>query len=72
MSKTTSPALLYVDQYGKRFRARLVSELRAQIKNGKSRVSKMFVDGNDGNTYLTGYVIGGHWLRAYVPMRNKV
>lgn len=43
MSKTTSPALLYVDQYGNRFRARLVSELRAQIKNGKSRVSKIFV-----------------------------
>ncbi len=70
MKKPTSPALLYVDQYGNRFRAHIVKELRAQIKNGKSRVSKMFVDGNDGRTYHTGYVIGGHWLQGYTPMRN--
>lgn len=63
---------LYVDQYGNRFYASTVRELREQIAGGKSRVSIMYVDGKDGKTYRVGYVIGGHWLAAYVPERSIV
>jgi hypothetical protein len=63
---------LYVDQYGTRFYAETVRELRKQISMGGSRVSKMYRDTKEGGCVHVGYVIGGHWLTCYVPMRNKV
>jgi hypothetical protein len=65
------PRNLYIDQYGNRFYASTVQELREQIKDGGSRVSKMYVDSHTpGKTYHVGYVIGGHWLNGYIQMRN--
>lgn len=62
---------LYIDQYGYKFYAATVKELRQQIGNGGSKVSKMYVDSNkDGKTYQTGYVIGNHWLTCFEPMRK--
>lgn len=60
-------AKLYIDQYGNRFWARTVKELREQIAGGKSRVSIMYADTKDGRTVRRGYVIGQHWLSAYTP-----
>lgn len=60
--------LLYVDQYGNRFYASTVAELRSQIGMGGSRVSKMYRDKPDGSVTHTGYVIGQHWLTAYAPV----
>lgn len=58
--------LLYVDQWGNRFSASTVRELRAKVGGG--RVSRMFQDKKDGSTVQTGYVVGRHWLTAFVPL----
>lgn len=56
--------MLYLDQFGYTFFARTVKELHAQI--GGARPSKMYVDKKDGRKSVhIGYVVGGHWLRAY-------
>ena len=60
--------MLYVDQWGNRFVARTVRELRGQIGMGGGRVSTMYADKADGTSVRTGYVIGGHWLRRYAPL----
>jgi hypothetical protein len=60
---------LYIDQYGNRFYANTLKELRAQIGNGGSKVSRMYQDAKDGKTYVVGYVIGQHWLTAYEPVK---
>lgn len=62
---------LYVDQYGNKFYARTVKELRGKIQGGGSRVSRMYNDKADGTTVHTGYVIGPHWLTAYVPFEGR-
>jgi hypothetical protein len=58
---------LWIDQYGQKYRARTVKELRGQIGGGGSRVSKMYCDKKTGGTVQTGYVIGPHWLMGFVP-----
>jgi hypothetical protein len=58
---------LFVDQSGNHFYASTVRELRAQIGNGGSRVSRMYVD-RKGKTLKTGYIIGQHWLTQYAPV----
>jgi hypothetical protein len=65
------PTRLWKDQFGGRYFAKTVKELRAQIGMGGCRVSKMYCEMKDGSTYHTGYVIGQHWLTGYTPMRNK-
>lgn len=62
---------LYIDQHGQRYYAKTVKDLRSQIGNGGSKVSKMFGDGEDGKTYHVGYFIGGHWLEGFTPMRKE-
>ena len=56
---------LYLDQWGNKFWASTVKDLRKQIEMGGSRVSKMYVDKKDGAAAHVGYVIGPHWLTAY-------
>ena len=60
--------LLYIDQYGYKYYASTVKELRSQIGMGGSRVSKMYVDKVDGSIAHIGYVIGQYWLTAYQPV----
>ena len=60
--------MLYLDQWGNKFWARTVKELREQIPG---RVSKMYVDKKDGSIAHVGYVIGEHWLTAYAPVEIK-
>lgn len=62
---------LYIDQWGNRFWAKSVKELRKQIGGGGSRVSKMYCGFKDGTNLHVGYVIGQHWLTGYIPMRRK-
>jgi hypothetical protein len=56
---------LYLDQWGNRFWASTLKDLRKQIEMGGSRVAKMYVDKKDGDVAHVGYVIGQHWLTAY-------
>lgn len=64
--------MLYIDQYGNKFFASTVKELRSQIGNGGSRVGKMYRDKKDGTTIHCGYVIGPHWLTMYAPVEREV
>ena len=59
---------VYIDQYGQRFYAATVRELRTQIPG---RCSKMYIDAKDGHSYHIGYVIGQLWLTKYAPVRVK-
>jgi len=61
----------YIDQWGNRWWAKTIKELREQIGMGGSRVSKMYVDKKDGRSVHIGYVVGQHWLTAYQPMENE-
>lgn len=58
---------LFIDQYGNRWEARSVLELRDKIGGG--RVSKMYVHDKSGNFYHVGYVVGDYWCQAFVPVR---
>lgn len=60
--------MLYVDQYGNKFYAHTVTELRNEVGGG--RVSKMYIDKLDGRSVHVGYVIGNHWLRAFEPVER--
>ena len=61
---------LYLDQHGCRYWASTVKQLRKQIANGGSRVTKMYRDKKDGSTAHVGYVIGDRWLSAYRQVEN--
>lgn len=63
---------LFIDQYGNKFFAQTVKELRGQIGMGGSRVSRMYQDKKDGSTKAVGYVIGQHWLTEYAPVEVEV
>jgi len=63
---------LFIDQYGNRFYANTIKELRSKIGMGGSKVEKMYIDRKDGSTIHTGYVIGGHWLTMYAPVYSEV
>ena len=56
---------LCVDQYGHTIYARTVKELREERGGGK--VSKMYVDRNDGRTLHVGYAVGNQWFTVYQP-----
>ena len=58
---------LYISQYGDKFYAKTLKELRQQIPG---RCSKMYVDRN-GKTLDIGYVIGQLWLTAYQPIEKE-
>ena len=61
-------AMLYIDQWGNRWWATTIAELRQKI--GCGRVSKMYVDGTDGHAYHIGYIVGQHWCEAFAPVRK--
>lgn len=64
--------LMYIDQYGYKYFASTIKELKKEVSPyGNPSVSKMYIDGKDGNTYHTGYVVGTHWCTAYKPIRIK-
>jgi hypothetical protein len=58
---------LYVDQWGNRFFARTVRELRDKVGGG--RVAKVYRDNPAGGAFHVGYVVGAHWFEAFAPVR---
>jgi len=62
MSKKQRVVTLYIDQWGSKFYAATIKELREQIPG---RCSKMYIDRKDGSTLHIGYVVGQHWLTMY-------
>lgn len=62
---------LFVDQYGQKFYAATVKELRAQIHGGGCKVSRMYVDRMDGSTYAVGYCVGDLWLTEFARVEKK-
>lgn len=59
---------VYINQYNQCFWAKSVKDLRKQVGGG--RISKMYIDKTDGSTKHVGYVIGMHWLTAYMPFEQ--
>lgn len=60
---------LYVDQYGNRFYASTLKELREQVSGN---VKILYRDKTDGRTVKVGYVIGEHWFTAYRPVEIEI
>lgn len=58
--------LIYIDQYGNKWGARTVKELREKIGGGK--VERMYQDKLNGDTVHVGYIVGEHWCTAYRPV----
>jgi len=56
---------LFLDQYGNKFWAKTIKELRSQIGGGGSCVSRMYCDLKSGGCKHVGWVIGDHWLTPY-------
>jgi hypothetical protein len=63
--------IIYIDQFGSKYFCYNVKDLK-EVHYLSGKVSKMFVDSKDGKTYHVGYVVGQHWLDAYVPFRKEV
>lgn len=63
-----------IDQYGQAYHG--LERPRRDLLNklGYKHADKMYVDSKDGNTYHTGYIIGGLWLDIYKvePFRKLV
>ncbi len=57
--------MLYVDQHNNMFGASTIKELKANV--GSSTARRMYVDKKDGPPKHVGYIVGSHWLTAYVP-----
>lgn len=58
---------LYIDQWGNKWWAKTVRELRQAVGG---RLSKMYVDKKDGTPVHVGYVVGRHWCKAYRRVEN--
>ena len=54
-----------IDQYGQTYHGLKHPRKELIERIGSKHVDKMYVDGKDGGTYFTGYVIGGLWLNLY-------
>lgn len=61
--------MLYLDQYGNTFYASTLKELKEQVSG---KVSKMYSEHEAGKVCHVGYVIGQHWLTAFVAYRKEV
>ena len=68
-TKQKKQTVLYISQYGDKFYAKTLKELREQVSG---RCSIMYNDTRDGSTYRSGYVIGDLWLTAYIPLIRPI
>lgn len=62
--------MLYIDQYGERWWASTVAELRQKIGGG--RIEKMYITRKDGKDMHVGYVVGKHWCQAFQLVEIEV
>jgi hypothetical protein len=61
--------MIFMDQHGDIERALSLKDLRTRVKG---RCTPMYVDGYDGKTYKTGWVIGKRWFSVFIEMRKPV
>lgn len=66
MSKNRKPHRVFIDQWGQKFYAHTIKELRQQVGGGSVHI--MYRDYKDGHVERIGYVIGEHWMREYAPV----
>ena len=66
---TKKQTVLYLSQYGDKFYATTLKELREQVRG---RCSIMCNETEYGEVYRAGYVIGELWLMAYVPLIKAI
>jgi hypothetical protein len=61
-----------IDQYGHSYHGLENPRKDLLSKLCRKHAQKMYVDGIDGGTYQTGYIIAGLWLSIYqvIPMRK--
>jgi hypothetical protein len=57
---------LWIDQWGNRYFARTVKDLKVQV--GPGAVHKIYRDKLDGRSVHCGYSIGQHWFDRYAPV----
>lgn len=57
---------LYIDQFGNRWGAATLRELREKLGGG--RIAKMYRDKTNGTAVHCGYIVGRHWCTAYQPV----
>ena len=69
MKTNEKQVTLYVSQYGDRFYAYTLKQLREKLGG---RCQRMFQDGPNGEIYHVGYVIGPLWLTAYAPLVKSI
>lgn len=62
-----------IDQYGQTYHGLTHPRKDLIERTGYQHVSKMYVDGTDGETYHVGYVVGPLWVSIYAvePVRIK-
>ena len=60
---------LYLDQWGNKYFAKTVKELCKKV--GYSKARRMYVDRKNGEVRHIGYVVGPHWLTAYIPYEGE-
>lgn len=65
LEKRRKAGRLFIDQYGNKWRAGTVKQLREKIGGG--HVSIMYQDTKSAGTVRAGYVIGQYWLTEYRP-----
>lgn len=56
---------LFINQYGDRYYAKTVKELKEKVGSGK--VFKIYCDKKDGSVVQTGYGIGRQWFDMFIP-----
>lgn len=61
---------LYIDQYGNKYIASTIKELKEKV--GGTKATPMYQDKLDGRTVKTGVIINGQWLQAFIPYEQEV
>ncbi len=62
---------LWIDQYGNRFWAKTITQLKADRSIPGAIFKIYFEDAATGETFQTGWGIGKHWFDVYTPMRKE-
>ena len=69
MKNKEKQVTFYVSQYGDKFYAYTLKQLRTQLSG---RCQRMMQDGPNGEIHHVGYVIGPLWLTAYAPLIKSI
>lgn len=72
--KKEKELLMYCDQYGYKYYAKTLKELKQAVcpYTSHPRVAIMYKDKKDGSVVRCGYVVSHHWLTAFKPYEVKI